>query len=280
MALPRRRVHRSTSLAVALAQESALAKRLRRAGFSVDRDVRTPSRRSCDIVAARGTLRLHLHLKGIYLSHAAFTRQRLPRALADLATINRRLIVEIDCLPRLTRRALADAADELRDFLLRASLHDEHIVRDARGQVQVRCRVRAPHPGSHVIALRGIERDHERTIGRIRRSLAKARSQFLAGGENIIVAHGPERSRWLFEEALLGSPIERWDRYPRKGERVAIGRSDDGFWSGRSVEASRLAIFLATDARRINADLYERASPGNAVREAIDELFSTPTGRG
>ena len=49
------------------------------------------------------------------------------------------------------------------------------------------------------------------------------------------------------EPALLGTPVERWDRFPPRGERVAIGRADDGFWARGRAAGSRVVAWLPID---------------------------------
>jgi hypothetical protein len=48
----------------------------------------------------------------------------------------------------------------------------------------------------------------------------------------VLVATSHDDDVGDFESALLGAHIERWDRHPPTGSRIAHGRADDGFWSG------------------------------------------------
>ena len=257
----------------ALAHEGRLARRLARLGFEVMTNVPTPQGRTCDLVAVSDGLRLHIHVKGIFLDDTSSRRTPLPRALSSLSQVKRRLLVEVAWRQGSRPAQCAHAVLELRRFLLRASLGDEHIVHAADGGVLARCRVRAPHEGSQVIVVAGIAPSPELAIARIRRSLRKAHAQFLPGGENIIVAHGPPRSRWLFEQALLGTPIERWDRFPRRGERVAIGRSADGFWSRRAIPESRVAVWEREGTSCRERTVFGRNRLSERLRATLEMLF-------
>jgi hypothetical protein len=62
------------------------------------------------------------------------------------------------------------------------------------------------------------------------------------------------------ETALLGSVIERWDRFPPRGHRVAHGRADDGFWSRGRCEMSSVVAWLPVDGSS-PARVWERAAP-------------------
>ena len=63
------------------------------------------------------------------------------------------------------------------------------------------------------------------------------------------------------ENALLGTVIERWDRFPPRGHRVAHGRAEDGFWSRGQYEMSTLVAWFPIDASA-PARVWERSPFG------------------
>ena len=81
--------------------------------------------------------------------------------------------------------------------------------------------------------------------------------------------------------------MERWDEYPRRGERVALGNADDGFWSGAgksgcaSGTLSRIAVWASLDSVRDDSAAWVRSGVTPVVRGACAELFRQvlPTNR-
>ncbi len=272
-----RRASRDARLQTSLLREILLAKQLAARGFAVRSEVATASGKSCDIVAKRGALLLHLHVKSLEADDALIAPRspRIPRALRNLEQVARRLLIEVEWTPGLSSAALESTADAMRTFLLRASVGDECVVRSSRGNVRGRCRVRSPRDRVGVALARGIADDHTVAVGRVARLLRKARAQFLSGGENVVVLFGPKSSQWLFEEALLGTPVERWDALPRRGERVAMGRADDGFWRAGSRDHSRIAVWRSLESFRDDSVVWIRPGVSPAARTACEELFSS-----
>ncbi len=271
-----RRASKDARLQTSLLREILLAKRLAASGFAVRSEVATPSGKSCDLVATRGALVLHLHVKSLEADAALIPVRapRIPRALKTLEQVARRLLIEVEWTPGLSSAALERTADAMRTFLLRAAVGDECVVRSRCGSVRGRCRVRSPRDRAGVALARGISDDHGVALGRIARLLRKARAQFLVGGENVIVLFGPKSAQWLFEEALLGTPVERWDALPRRGERVAMGRADDGFWRSGNRELSRIAAWRSLESFRDDSVAWIRPGVAPAARSACEELFA------
>ncbi len=272
-----RRACNDARLQTSLLREILLAKRLAAAGFAVRSEVKTPSGKSCDLVATRGTLRLHVHVKSVEADDALVTARspRVPRALQSLDQIGRRLLVELQWTPGLSGAALEATAQTMRAFLLRASVGDECVVRSRRGTLRGRCRVRSPRERSGVSLAGGIADGHAIAVDRIERLLRKARAQFLVGGENIIVLFGPQAAQWSFEQALLGTPVERWDAYPRRGERVAMGTADDGFWRAGSSDLTRIAVYRSLESFRDDSIAWIRSGVSASTRAACHELFTS-----
>ena len=281
--IPNSRLHTS------LLREVLLAKRLSAEGFSVRSEIPTQAGRSCDLVAVRGSLVLHLHVKCMDADDDLTQPRspRIPSAIRSLENVDRRLLIEVEWKNGLSSSALQTTADSMRNFLGRAAVGDECVVRSRSGEIRGRCRVRSPRDTGGVSLTSGITDDHRLAVDRVRRLLRKARDQFLAGGENIIVVFGPKSAKWIFSQALLGTPVERWDEYPRRGERVALGNADDGFWTGTgktgcaSGTLSRIAVWASLDSVRDDSVAWIRSGVTSVVRGACAELFRQvlPTNR-
>ncbi|MBM4008256.1 MAG: hypothetical protein FJ285_01535 [Planctomycetes bacterium] len=272
-----RRIERAAGnprLQAALASEARLARTLVNAGFDVGSEVPTPTGRACDLVARKNDVLLHFHVKSIEDEHLSVARSmRMPRVIHALERIERRLEVEIVWRSRLSASSLKALSANFANFLTRASIGDEHSVCGQDGRMQGRCRVRCAHEGPCIRLHVGIADDRAAIIERMDRLMRKARAQFLAGGENIIVLMGEERLQWLFAQALLGTPIERWDRLPRRGERIAIGRASDGFWKPGRDLTSRIAAWQSIDSTRASSVAWFRACGTSRVRGECRALF-------
>lgn len=272
-----RRIERAAGnprLQASLASEARLARTLIKAGFDVGSEVPTPTGRACDLVARKGDVLLHFHVKSIEDEHLpAAQSMRMPRAIHALESIERRLEVEIVWRSGLATSSLRALSANFADFLKRASIGDEHSFTGRDGRIQGRCRVRSAHDGRFIRLHVGIADDRAEIIERMNRLMRKARAQFLTGGENIIVLMGAERLQWLFAQALLGTPVERWDRLPRRGERIAIGRASDGFWKPGRDLASRIAAWQSTDSSRASSAAWMREGGAHGLSAVCHTLF-------
>ena len=280
---------RTPRLRASLRHEVLLAMRLAAAGFSVRSEVATPSGRSCDLVAIRGSLALHFHVKCMSAEVVATPRTavRIPAALRALEQIRRRLLIEIEWTPGMSSNALRTTADAMRAFLIRAAIGDECVIKSTRGTLRGRCHVRSPSDSKGLVLTNDVVEDSQLAVNRVRRLLRRAREQFLPGGENIIVVFGPRSARWIFLHALPGTPIERWDRFPRRGERVAFGHGGDGFWgairargatdrgeSSSVLNDSRIAVWGSLDSTEDDSTALIRGGVSSPIRAACAELFT------
>jgi len=236
--------------------EAALGLRLLDLGCRVRLEVLGPQGRRCDFLATRGDRTLAIHVKQMPPASATgrFSgRERslesIPRPMA--AAMRRRPMSEA------TWRRLSP---ELQRFLEQASTGEEQRHLDERGREVLSVRMLGPVPGGHLRLVPIGAGELDARVGRYRRLLGRAHGQFLPEHPNLIlfgtlVEHPPAESLYALETALLGTQVERWDRYPRRGDRVAHGRADDGFWHGRRHEASRFAGWFS-------AASTEAAGPG------------------
>lgn len=241
----------STGWWSALAEAQAIAAALA-AGASAELHVPTHDGRTCDLVASRGSTRLWVHVKSLAPDadgdHAPIERRRavqeeLVAALRGLESIERGIVVSVEALAPLL--ATAPDVEAAQRFLRRATVGDELLVRSTSGDVLGRLSVLSPWEGGHVaIAPGDVQRPgHQRD--RIDRLVRKACAQFMPGERNLVAIAAMPEQELAIDWALLGTPIERWDRFPRRGERVAFGRAEDGLWSRGREPSCRLAAWMA-----------------------------------
>lgn len=215
-----------------------MALRLMERGCSLRLERPTPSGRSCDFEVTKGDLRFHLHVKR--LRGAGSLRLTAPVALRRLERIERPFVVLVRWLaepPIGSTRVIVRQAEE---FVRSAQLGDEAVLRDLRGRAVGQVRILARGADRHVVVALALADAPDDRAARMQRLLHKAHQQFMPGGENVILLCAAASGELDLETALLGTHIERWDRLPPRGERVAHGRADDGFWHERRHEGSRV----------------------------------------
>ncbi len=218
----------------------------------------------------RERTRLAMHVK--LLDLPTTSPPPLPRWLQALE-VSRPVLVGIEHAHRAPserpRRVSHAERDELVRFLRAGSIGDVHgISRQAGDQSAPAFLVRIlGHRADRVRRVQyvlGAGADPALDAARLRRLLDRAFVQFMPRMSNLIVICGPHDRSLAFDFALLGRPMERWDRFPRRGERVAVGRSDDGFWAGRSRPESRAVLWVPTTGRGADRRpvLLERSGAG------------------
>lgn len=163
-------------------------------------------------------------------------------------------------------QARLEASDDLRSKIHVTEGSRQNLELLAHGEV-VSARILGPVPGGRlrIVPVGGGELDAR--ISRFRRLLRRAHGQFLPEHPNLILfgtlaARPAAANLYALEAALLGTQVERWDRFPRKGHRVAHGRADDGFWHGRRHERSDFAGWFsaASDAGEEPGGWWDRES--------------------
>ncbi|MAH65692.1 MAG: hypothetical protein CMJ27_04780 [Phycisphaerae bacterium] len=231
----------------AVRAEIEVALRFIAAGDRVRAEVLDPGGRSIDLEVHAGDDVFAVHVKR--LSGSSGPKRPLDDSFAALESVPRPYLVGIDWTPTIPPDTvqLADA----REFLMGARMGDRHVLRDAAGRRVGMMEMSAPRqatepektPGVKVIAVGDANRAAA-MVARTERLLRRAYRQFAPGRENVIVliGGGPAAGE-IVERAVLGGFVERWDRFPRIGQRIAHGRDDRGIWTGRHYERSRIVAW-------------------------------------
>jgi hypothetical protein len=245
--------------------EAMAADRLLQAGWMLEAEVKTPTGKTCDLRVTRGDRTWYLHLKRLHESIDDQPRQLVlsPR-LRVLETIRRPYLVRIRWREDLDDRGMQHLVKRASHFLHTASLGEELTVRDRAGAQIGGVRVVGPWEGDHISLAIGLPGGFVDRTDRIRGLLMKAYDQFMPRAVNVILVAGtrPDAAR-EFESVVLGTPEERWDQHPQRGQRVAWGRAADGFWSGGSRPESRLCGWcrFRPDLPVLHADVLPRETP-------------------
>ena len=223
--------------------ELLVGARLLGSGCTIEHEIETPSGKHVDFCARKGAAVLHVHVKRAPRPTLRDSEVTVPNAWRVLESIQRGLTVTLSVAdgPRGNARAVALA--EAHAFVEQASIGDEITLHDREGQHSARLRVIAPNAAGHIELVPDLSASFDEHVPRFQATLRKAFSQFMPGGENLIVVCGSAGGFEPFATALLGSQIERWDKRPRMGELIAYGRGGDGFWAGGIRNQSRLAAY-------------------------------------
>jgi len=193
---------------------------------------------------------MHVHVKWLAPEPSETAPRgtgRMPRVLRGLESIARPIELAVRWRPGAGCSAFGRMVREVTPFVRTGRVSEERVVRDARGREIGRVRVLGPRRGTGGVVLvdERLVRHREAQAARAQRLLRKALAQFMPRSVNVIVVAGadPEQTAAI-EHALLGSVVECWDRFPPRGQRVAHGRADDGFWSRGRSSASRAVAWI------------------------------------
>ncbi len=247
--------------------ELLVAQRLARAGFLFARDVPTPAGRTCDFHARNGKLRLAIHVKS--LDMVSERSQQPPPVLRALQRIRRGVVLGLWWRTTLGSEALQSFGRVVRQFARRATVGEECAMRDPHGELLGRCRLLGAGVGNHALIATGAEADPGALAPRALRLMVRAHSQFEPRITNVIAVCAPPEAVSAIDIAVLGTPQERWDQFPPRGQRVAIGRGEDGLFHGNSRREARYVIWLP---------LVDGADTGQAGR--IWERAGAPADKG
>jgi hypothetical protein len=254
--------------------EAVLARRLLEAGCRLDVEHPTADGRHADFRVRRGEADFFVHVKRIASPHATAEARPVPPELEPVARIARPVSVALRWDPSAGAADLVALREALEPFVRQASDGDELVARREDGGWIGAARVAAPAAGAHVVLRTGADAEWESAVPRVQRLLRKAYVQFMPGAVNAvcIVSDGAGAVDAV-ETALLGTVVERWDRFPPRGHRVAHGRADDGFWSRGQYEMSDVVSWMPVDGAA-PARVWERppGPPRDAERRAADVL--------
>lgn len=241
--------------------EAVLARALLEGDCTIDIERPTVGGRHADFHVRRTGAEFWLHVKRVGAPPDLPPELPLPVELGALGALRRPVAVAVRWAAGLDRAGLEELRAALEPFVLQASVGDEVVVRGETGLWLGSARVAAPSAGGNVTVRTGADAGWEAAIPRVQRLLRKAYSQFMPGSANVIcVASDTAAACEAVETALLGSVIERWDRFPPRGHRVAHGRADDGFWSGGQCEMSSVVCWFPVDGS-VPPRVWQRAAP-------------------
>ncbi len=241
--------------------EAVLARKLLEAGCTIDIERPTAGGRHADFHVRRGAREFWVHVKRIATPADSVPAPALPQQLLELSSVRRPVAVAVRWSPAADAVGLASLRDALEPFVVQASVGDELLVRADDGTWLGSARIAAPTAHGTVSLRAGADAGWEAAIPRVQRLMRKAYSQFMPGEANVIcVASDTAAASESVETALLGTVIERWDRFPPRGHRVAHGRAHDGFWSGGQCEMSSVVAWFPVD-DGAPARVWERAAP-------------------
>jgi len=240
--------------------EVAVARRLLDHGAEIRVEIETPDGRHCDFEVKSDGHVAYLHVKRLR-GISSGRSLRLSPQLRKLESIERGYVVSIWWSEDLGRAGIRKLVDRAGRFIMEAKVGDEMVHRgDDDGELGG-CRVLAPSTKKRVTLVYGLPQGFHERAPRVQRLLRKAYRQFMPGAVNVILICGTDDPDELaVETALLGSHVERWDRFPPEGRRIAHGRSDDGFWHGQRCVDSRIAGWfrLADDGAMEHSRLWFR----------------------
>lgn len=174
---------------------------------------------------------------------ASEVRHALMHALTPLEEVPRGIVVAVEALAPILAEPIA--LDEAEQFVRVASIGDEWLVRTRAGSIAGRVTILSPWDGAHLAFAADDAAPLGRSRERVDRLLRKACQQFMPGEPNVVVVAAPHEQALAIDWCLLGTPIERWDRFPKRGERIAFGRANDGWWSGGREPQCRMVGWLA-----------------------------------
>ncbi len=234
--------------------EALVARHLLKHDCSLRFEVPTPTGRRADfeVVSKAHDVRFFLHVKRLNTQSPPRARLTVSSRLRVLERVKRPYIVSVRWREGLAARQMQHFVTLAEQFIAHhgSRIGDELTVRDEWTSQEIGwVRIIAPSDGSHVTLVIGMPSTGSGGFTdespRMRKLLRKAYLQFMPKAPNVILmGTSHERDVAEFESALLGSHIERWDEHPPKGSRIAHGRAEDGFWSGRGFERSQVAAWF------------------------------------
>lgn len=269
--------------------EAMVARHMLQHGCELRFEVPTPSGKQCDFEVTRNGERFFLHIKRVTIDRPRRRRITVSSRLRLLERVERPYIVNIRWHEGLTDAQLQHIVFQGEQFLKHARLGDEFLIRDPKTNREIGgLQVLAPWEGTHVSLAIGLPTGFIDETPRFRKLMRRAYQQFMPRETNVIlVCSSHDEDARDVETALLGSHIERWDRYPQRGKRIAHGRDSDGFWFEQRHDQSHYAgwfrFALQDDDFHSHLWLRDEADRSSAIGRQVAALFGgerSPSGRG
>ncbi len=262
--------------------EALIARHLVQQGCDVRVEVPTPGGRSCDFEISSGDQRFYLHVKHINTDRPTDRHLTVSSRLRYLERIARPYIVHVRWHDPISDDRMQRLVVEAASFIQQARLGDELVVRDDSGREIGGCLIAAPAATDHVSLTIGLPEGFINEVPRMQRQLRKAYRQFMAGEVNVILIATHHADDVVdFETALLGSHVERWDAMPARGERIAHGRDDDGFWSHGQYADSNVGgwFCIGPNVSRPDCHLWLRSDSelDEGMADTLRRLFGRDT---
>ncbi len=259
--------------------EAMVARHLLSRDCKLSVEVLTPSGRTCDFEVKCGDERFFLHVKHLNTDRPVSKRLTVSSRLRYLERIARPYVVSVHLREVLDDARMQHFVTSAADFIQRAQIGDELVVRDDNDAEIGGCRIVAPWQGERVILVLGLPTGFIDDAPRIRRLMRKAYQQFMPGATNVIlICSSHVEDAEDFATALLGTHIERWDTQPPRGRRVAHGRDADGFWHGKRSPGSLAAGWFhfkpAAAALKCRLWLRRESSIDPTVKQVLVDLFN------
>lgn len=243
-------------------------------------EVLTPHGKQCDFEIELGGRSAYLHVKRLTAERSEHNGATISSRMRYLEGIRRPFEVKVRWQDRLSERQLQTFVRDASQFIQRGHVGDEFVVRDETGAELGGVLIQAPYDGPHVRLVVGTPDGFVDQTHRISKLMRRAARQFMPGATNVVLICGEDNSHITdFESALLGSHVERWDRFPPQGSRIAHGRDADGFWHDKKFIDCKAAGWFRfkADADRLSCRLYLRENvdlpPG--VESGLTDLFDT-----
>lgn len=250
-------------------------------GASVRVEVAVPGGRPIDLVVTLGEVVLAVHVKRLVIRTGRTFRPS--PAFDSLRSVPRPYLVGVAWQAEDPPSPFE--IEDMQNFLRSARMGDRHPIRDAGDRLLGSLEVLAPsvnqdpesRPRVELIGISDPDAD-ERVVVRTGRLLRRAYHQFAPGFENVIVlAGGGFDAERLIDRAILGGHVERWDRLPRVGQRVAHGRDDRGLWTGRRYERSQLVAWAPLVRTKGRLWLRDGATPDPQLFAVLESAIINST---
>ena len=260
--------------------ETLVAGHARQAGCQVAVEIPTPNGKTVDLHVKKNGLSLFVHVKRLGGTRTASRRLTISSRLRILEKINRSFVVKIRWHDGLDDTSMQEFVIAAGKFIERASLGDEHVVLDERGDELGGVKIVAPNDEKRVSLVIGFPDGFVDHTERVVRLIRRAQKQFMPKEANLVLVCTPNSTGVEYvKSAFYGSHEERWDTHPPRGSRVAVGRSDDGLWNGNQFTTSQLGgwFWLAPMHHQYQGKLWirEGCSLQPEVADLASDLFDS-----